>query len=88
LYKVERLIKDDKMGRVCVHMENRRNPYRVLAGKTEEKRPLGRPRRRWENNITTERREIEWGGMDWIRLAENRGQWRVLVNTVINLRFP
>jgi hypothetical protein len=55
-------------------MEKKRNAYRVLAGKTEEKRSLGRPRRWWKNNIKTERREIEWGGMDWNRLAENRGQ--------------
>jgi hypothetical protein len=52
------------------------------------KRPLGRPRRRWEDNIRMDRREIGWGGMDWIDLAQDRDQWRALVNTVMNLRVP
>jgi hypothetical protein len=51
------------------------------------KRPLGRPRRRWENNIKIER-EIGWGGVDWIHLAQDRDQWRALVKTVMNLRVP
>jgi hypothetical protein len=56
----------------------------------EGKRPLGRPRHRWEYeyNIRMDLREIGWGGMDWIDLAQDREQWRVLVNTVINLRGP
>jgi hypothetical protein len=58
------------------------------VGKPEGRRPLGRPRGRWENNIKMDFGEIEWGGMDWIHLAQERGQWRALVNTVMNLRVP
>jgi hypothetical protein len=58
------------------------------VGKPEVKRPLGRPRRRWMDNIKMDLRDIEWEVMDWIDLAENRGQWRALVNTVMNLRLP
>jgi hypothetical protein len=54
--------------------------------KPEGKRPLGRPRRRWEDNTEMDLTEIEWGGTDWIDLAVDRGQWRSLVNTGINLR--
>jgi hypothetical protein len=54
----------------------------------EGKRPLGRPRRRWEDNIRMDLREIGWGGMGWIDLAQDRDQWRALVNTVMNLRVP
>jgi hypothetical protein len=66
----------------------KRNAYRILVGKPEGKRPLGRPRRKWEGNIKMDVREIEWGGMDWIDLAQDRDQWRALVNTVMNLRVP
>jgi hypothetical protein len=59
-----------------------------VVGKPEGKRPLGRPRRRWEDNIRMDLREIVWGGMDWIDLAQDRDQWRALVNTVMNLRVP
>jgi hypothetical protein len=58
------------------------------VGKPEGKRPLGRPRHRWEYNIKIDLREIGWGGMDWIDLAQDRDQWRALVNTVMNLRVP
>jgi hypothetical protein len=58
------------------------------VGKPEEKRPLGRLRRRWVYNIKMDLREIGWGGMDWIELAPHRDQWRALVNTVINFRVP
>jgi hypothetical protein len=58
------------------------------VGVPEGKRPLGRHRRRWEDNITVDLREIGWGDMDWIYLTQDRDQWRVLVNTVMNLRVP
>jgi hypothetical protein len=58
------------------------------VGKPEGKRPLGTPRRRWEDNIRMDLREIEWGGMYWTDLAQDRDQWRALVNTVMNLRVP
>jgi hypothetical protein len=67
-------------------MELPRKAYRILVGKPEGKRPLGKPRRRWENNIKTQRREIGWSVIDWIDLADDRDQWRDLVNTVMNLR--
>jgi hypothetical protein len=69
-------------------MGKKRNAYRILVGKLKGKRPLGRPRHRWVNNINMDLREIEWNGMDWIDLAEDRDQWRALVNTVMNLRVP
>jgi hypothetical protein len=58
------------------------------VGKPEGKRPLGRPRRRWEDSIRMDLREIGWGGMAWIGLAQDRDQWRAHVNTVMNLRVP
>jgi hypothetical protein len=66
------------------------NAYRILVGQPEGKRPLGRPRhtRRWVDNIKMDLREIGWGGMDWIDLAQDRDQCRALVNTVMNLRGP
>jgi hypothetical protein len=60
----------------------------ILVGKPEGKRPLGRPGRRWKDNNKINLRETEWGGMDWINLAQDRNQWRALVNTVLNLRVP
>jgi hypothetical protein len=62
--------------------------YRVLVGKPEGKRPLGRPRRRWEDNIKMDLGEIGIDGANWIRLAQDRVQWRAFVNTVMNLRVP
>jgi hypothetical protein len=58
------------------------------VGKPEGKRPPGRPRRRWEDNIRMDLREIGWGDMDWIDLAQDGDQWMALVNTVMNLRVP
>jgi hypothetical protein len=62
--------------------------YNILVGRPEWRRPLGRPRRRWDNNIKMDVREIGFGVVDWIHLAQNRDRWRALVNTVINLRVP
>jgi hypothetical protein len=62
--------------------------YRILVGKPEGKRPLGRPRRRWVDNIRMDLREIGWDGMNWMDLAQDRDQWRALVNTVMSLRVP
>jgi hypothetical protein len=59
---------------------------RVLMGKSEGQRPVGRPRRRWEDGIRMDLREIGWGRVDWIQLAQDRDRWRALVNTVMNLR--
>jgi hypothetical protein len=64
------------------------NACRILVGNPEGKRPLGRPRRNWEDNIKIDLREIGWAGMAWIDLAQDRDQWRALVNTVMNLLVP
>jgi hypothetical protein len=64
------------------------NAYRILVGKPEKKRPLGRPRRMWVDTIKMYLKEIGWDGMDWIDLALYSEQWRALVNAVINLRVP
>jgi hypothetical protein len=66
----------------------KRSAHRALVGTPERARSLGRSRRRWEDNIKMDLRKILWGGMDWIDLAEDRDQWRVLVDTVMNLRVP
>jgi hypothetical protein len=62
--------------------------YRVIVGTLEGKRPLGRPRRRWEENIKMDLQEVGCGDMDWIELAQNRNRWRVVLNAVTNLRVP
>jgi hypothetical protein len=69
-------------------MGQKRNAYKIFVGKPEGKRPLGRARRRWVDGIKMDLREIGWAGVDWIGLAQDRNQWRALVNTVMNLRFP
>jgi hypothetical protein len=82
------MIKSRRMrwaGNIARVGENR-NAYRILVGKPKEKRPLGRPRRRWEDEIKKDLKGIEWGGMEWIDLAQDRDRWRALVNTVMNLR--
>jgi hypothetical protein len=66
----------------------RGNVYRILMGKPERKRLLGRPRRRWVDNIKMDLRDIGLDGMDWIDLAQNRDRWRALVNMVMNLQVP
>jgi hypothetical protein len=64
------------------------NACRLLVGKPEGKKPLGRPRRRWVDTIKMDLGEIGWGGVDWIGLARDRDKWRALVNSVMNLRVP
>jgi hypothetical protein len=76
------------MGWTCGTHREGRGAYRVLVGRPDGKRPLRRPMRRWEDNIKMDLREIEIDGANWIRLAQDRVQWRAFVNTVINLRVP
>jgi hypothetical protein len=83
-----RMIKSRRMrwAEHVARMGETRNVYAILVGKPEEERPIGR--RRWVDNIKMDLREIGWDGMDWIELPQDRDQWRVLVNTVMNLRVP
>jgi hypothetical protein len=76
------------MGRACSTNGEKRNACRILVGMPGGKGPLGRPRRRWANNIKMDFSEMGWGGMDWIDLVEGRDQWRALVNAVMNLQVP
>ena len=87
---IVRVIKLRRM-RWAVHvarMGEWRVVYRILVGKSEGKRPLGRPRRRWEDNIKMDLQEVGCGGMDWVQLAQGRDRWRALVIAVMNLRVP
>jgi hypothetical protein len=69
-------------------MGKKRGVYRVLVGKLKGRRPLGRPRRKWENNIKMDLREVGYGCVDWMELAQDRDRWRALVSAVMNLRVP
>jgi hypothetical protein len=69
-------------------MGEKRNAYRLLVGRTEGRRPLGRPRCRWLDNIRMDLVEVGWGDVDWIGLAQDRGRWRALVNSVLYLQVP
>jgi hypothetical protein len=85
-----RMIKSRRMrwaGHVA-RMGTKRKAYRILVGKPEGKRQLGRPRRRWLDNIKIDLREIEWDGADRIDMAQDRRQWMALLNTILNLRVP
>jgi hypothetical protein len=87
---IVRMIKSRRMrwaGHVACMGEDR-GVYRILVGRPEGKRPLGRPRRRWEDNIKMDLREIWIDGASWIQLAQDRVEWRAFVNTVMNLRVP
>ena len=87
---IVRVIKSRRMrwtGHVA-RMGEGRGVYRILVGKPEGKRPLRRPRRRWEDNIKKDLQEVGCGGTDWIELAHYRDRWRALVNAVMNLRVP
>ena len=77
-----------RWARNIARMEESRNAYRVLVGKPGGKRPLGRPRRRWEDNIRMDLREVGCDPGEWIDLAEDRDQWRAYVWAVMNLRVP
>ena len=79
-------IEKNEMGRACGAYGG--GVHRVLVGKPEGKRPLGRPRRRWEDNIKMDLREVGGGCEDWTELAQDRDRWRALVGTVMNLRVP
>jgi hypothetical protein len=76
------------MGEPCSTNGEKRNAYRLLVEKPERKRPLGRPRRRWVDNIGMDLGEVGWGDVDWIGLAKDRNRWRALVNSVLNLWVP
>jgi hypothetical protein len=76
------------MSMACSTNGEKRNVYRILLGKAEGMRPLGRPTRRWVDNINIYVGDIGWGGLGWIDLAQDRDQWRAVVNTVMNLRVP
>ena len=85
-----RVVKSRRMrwpGHVA-RMGEGRGVHRVLVGKPEGKRPLGRPRRRWEDNIMMDLQEVGGGCEDWLELAQDRDRWRALVSTVMNLRVP
>jgi hypothetical protein len=87
---IVRVIKSRRMrwaGHVA-RMGEEKGTYRVLVGKPEEKRPLGRPRRRWVDNIRMDLQKVVCGFMDWIWLAQGRERWRTLMNAVMNLRVP
>jgi hypothetical protein len=79
-------IKKNMMGGACSTYEKRRGEYSVLLGKPKEKRPLGRPRRRWEDDIKIDLQKVGCEGMDWFELAQDRDSWRGLVNTVIRVQ--
>jgi hypothetical protein len=76
------------MGGECSTNGGQEGAYKIFVGKLEGKRSLGKPRHRWVHNIKIDLREIGWDGMDWIDLAQDKDQWRALVNTVMNLRVP
>ena len=93
LYSSPNIIRSLKSRRLrwaghVARMEQSRNAYRVLVGKTEGKRPLGRPRRRWEDNIKMDLREVGYDPGELVDLAEDRDQWRAYVRAVMNLRVP
>jgi hypothetical protein len=81
-------LKENKMGRTCSTYGEKRNAYRILVGNPQGKRQLGIPRRRWVDKIKMDQRDIGWDGGDWIDLAQDRDQWRALVNAVMNIRVP
>jgi hypothetical protein len=85
-----RIIKSRRMrwAGYVIRIGEKRNAYRLFVWKSEGKRPLARPRRRWVDSIKMDLLEIGWGAVDWIGLTQNRDKWRALVNAVMNLRVP
>jgi hypothetical protein len=85
-----RMIKSRRIRRAehVARMGEKRNECRLLVGNPEGKRPLGRPRRRWVDNIRMDLGEVGWGDLDWIGLAQDRNRWKTLVNSALNLRAP
>jgi hypothetical protein len=79
-------VKGDETDMACSMHREKSNAYVVLVGKPEGNRPLGRPKRKWEDNIKVDLREIRWNVMDWIHLTQDKDQRRALVNTIMNLR--
>jgi hypothetical protein len=77
-----------RWAKYVARMGESRGEYRVLVGKPEVKRPLGRPRRRWEDHIRMDLHEVACEGIDWIELAQDMDRWRALVNAVMKLRVP
>ena len=76
------------MGGSSGSTRHRKSACKFSVERSERKRPLGRPRRRWEGSIVMDLQEVRWGGIDWIELAVDRDRWRALVNAVMNLRVP
>jgi hypothetical protein len=76
------------MSRICSTNGEKSNPYRIFVEKIEGKRPLGRPKPRWKDNIEIGLRDIAWGGIDWIHVDQDRNKWRALLNRIMNLRVP
>jgi hypothetical protein len=81
-------VKKDEMGREWNTNAEKKKAYRMLMSKSEGRRSLGRPRRRWVDYITVDLRETGWGDVDWIDLVQDRDRWRALVNTVMNHQVP
>jgi hypothetical protein len=77
-----------RWARHVAHLEGEEESIQGFGANTTSKRPLRRPRRRWENNVKMDLRYTEWFHMDWTNLAQDRDQWRALMNTVMNFRFP
>jgi hypothetical protein len=93
LYSSQSIIRIIKVRRMrwaghVTRMAEKRNAYRLLVGKPEGRRPLGRPRCRWLDNIRMDLAEVGWDDVDWIGLAQDRGRWTALVNSVLNLPVP
>ena len=81
-------IEKNEMGGACSTYGESRSVYRGLMGKPEGKRPWGRPRRRWEDNIKMDLQEVVFGGMDWIKLTQDKDRWQAVVHAVMNFRVP